>query len=399
MSAPHDVVIIGGGIVGLATALSILEIQPGTRLVVLEKEPEVARHQSGHNSGVIHSGIYYKPGSAKARNCVEGARRMLEFCRKHDIPHSVCGKVVIATQEEELPRLAELLRRGRENGVPDLKEIGPQELKKLEPHCAGIRALHVPGTAIVDYGAVARKYAELIRELGGRIETDTRVMRMRQSDSEQLILTSRGDFPTRTLINCAGLFCDRMARLSGAKPGLRIVPFRGEYYALTKESEHLVRGLIYPVPDPRFPFLGVHFTRMVGGGVEAGPNAVLAFKREGYRRTSFNVGDTYDTLTYPGFWRMALRYWRTGCGEMYRSLSKGAFVKALQRLIPEISATDLDAGGTGVRAQALLKDGSLADDFRIVQNQAAIHVLNAPSPAATASLALGAQIADLWKRL
>jgi len=400
MSPPADVVIIGGGIVGLATALAILESAPGTRLVLLEKEADVGRHQTGNNSGVIHSGLYYKPGSAKARTCVDGYGRMLEFCRKHSITHSICGKIVVATAEEELPRLAELLRRGHENGVPGIQAIGPEEIREIEPHAAGLRGLHVPGTGIVDYAAVARKYAELIRAAGGSIQTGTRAAGLRRMpDGSAVIVTNRGDFPTRTWINCGGLFCDRVARLSGTNPEMKIVPFRGEYYKLKPEREGLVKGLIYPVPDPRFPFLGVHFTRMAGGGVEAGPNAILALKREGYTKMSISLRDSIDTLTYPGFWRMALKYWKTGCGEIYRSMSKAAFVTALQRLLPELNCADLQAGGAGVRAQGLLPDGSLVDDFRIVQDQRAIHVLNAPSPAATASLAIGAHIANLWKKL
>ncbi|HYF50626.1 MAG TPA: L-2-hydroxyglutarate oxidase [Planctomycetota bacterium] len=399
MSAPLDVVIVGGGIVGLATALAILKQKPATQLVVLEKEPDVARHQTGNNSGVIHSGIYYKPGSAKARTCVEGRQRMLQFCAEHRIPHTLCGKVVVATCEEEVPRLEELARRARANDVPDLKEIGPEQLRELEPYAAGLRGLHVPGTGIVDFGAVARKMAELIRNAGGRIDTGTHVTALRRTGDGLVVLTNKGEYPTRTMINCGGLQCDRVAWSCGSQPGLKIVPFRGEYYTLKREREHLVKSLIYPVPDPRFPFLGVHFTRMQQGGVEAGPNAVLALKREGYSRCSFNPRDAFETLTYPGFWRMASKYWKTGCGEMYRSFMKGAFVGALQRLVPEITSSDLEQGGAGVRAQALLPDGSLVDDFQIVQDHATIHVLNAPSPAATASLAIGEQIAAQWAKL
>jgi L-2-hydroxyglutarate oxidase len=392
----QDILIIGGGIVGLATALAIIEKTPGAKLVVLEKEPGVAAHQTGNNSGVIHSGIYYNPGSAKARTCVEGHRSMIEFCKKHNITHDVCGKIVVATAEEELPRLAELMTRGTANGVPNMKEIGPEQIKELEPHCTGIKGIHVPGTGIVDYVGVAKKYAELIRAAGGTVQTGTRVEKIRTMvDGTLVVETNRGEFQGKRLINCTGLHCDRTAKMQGVKPGLKIVPFRGEYYKLVPARQHLVKTLIYPVPDPRFPFLGVHFTRMALGGVEAGPNAVLALKREGYTKMSISVRDSFETLTYGGFWRMAMKYWRTGCGEMYRSVCKAAFVKALQRLVPELQSADLEDGGAGVRAQALLPNGSMLDDFQIIKEGSAIHVLNAPSPAATASLAIGDQIAAM----
>ena len=391
-----DVAIVGGGIVGLATGLKILERCPGKKLCVLEKERAVAAHQTGNNSGVIHSGLYYKPGSAKAKTCVEGARRMVEFCQQHRIAHEICGKIVVATSEAELPALAELLRRGQANGVAGVVEAGPERLKEIEPHASGIRGLWVPGTGIVDYAAVARKYAELIAAAGGEVRLGTRLTGIRQdAAAEQILLTTAGEIRARLLINCAGLHSDRVARLGGARPDVRIVPFRGEYYKLLPDHRHLVKGLIYPVPDPRFPFLGVHFTRMIDGGVECGPNAVLAFKREGYTKTSFSLRDSVETFTYPGFWRMGLKYWRTGLGETYRSFSKAAFVRALQRLLPEIGAEHLEAGGAGVRAQALSADGALVDDFRIVRSGSAIHVLNAPSPAATASLCIGEQIAEM----
>ncbi|HEY3324457.1 MAG TPA: L-2-hydroxyglutarate oxidase [Planctomycetota bacterium] len=393
-----EVIVVGGGIVGLATGLKLLERKPGLKLCVIEKEKELAAHQTGNNSGVIHSGLYYKPGSSKAKTCVEGARRMVEFCQQHKIPHEVCGKVVVATSEAELPALAELLRRGQANGVPDIEEIGPERLREIEPHTSGIRALWVPGTGITDYAAVCRKYAELITAAGGSVRTGARVLGIRQQNgtgAEQIIGTSAGDFSTKLLVNCGGLHSDRIARLGGAKPEAKIVPFRGEYYKLFPASKHLVKGLIYPVPDPRFPFLGVHFTRMIDGGVECGPNAVLAFKREGYTRTSFSLRDTFETLTYPGFWRMAFKYWRMGLGEMHRSFSKPAFVRALQKLLPEIKSADLEDGGAGVRAQALLPTGAMVDDFQIVRKAGAVHVLNAPSPAATASLCIGEQIAEM----
>jgi len=394
--AVFDIAVIGGGIVGLATALKLLERMPGRKVCVLEKERELAAHQTGNNSGVIHSGLYYKPGSAKARTCVEGARRMVEFCKQHGIAHEICGKVVVATSEQELPALAELLRRGQANGVPGIAEIGPERIREIEPHASGIKGLWVPGTGIVDYAAVSRKYAELIAAAGGEVRTETKLTGVRRMpDGKQVLLTSRGDVAARLLINCGGLHSDRVARIAGAKPDVKIVPFRGEYYKLRPEHEHLVKGLIYPVPDPRFPFLGVHFTRMIGGGVECGPNAVLALKREGYTRTSFSLRDSFETLTYPAFWRLAFRFWRTGLGEMYRSFSKAAFVRALQKLLPDIRAEHLEPGGAGVRAQALASDGALVDDFRIVRTEHAIHVLNAPSPAATASLCIGEQIAEM----
>lgn len=395
----YDLAIIGGGIVGLATALRLVESKPGAKICVLEKEREIARHQTGNNSGVIHSGLYYKPGSAKARTCVAGARRMVEFCQRHNIPHKICGKVVVATDESELPALAELFRRGQANGVAGIEEIGAERLREIEPHAAGIKALWVPGTGIVDFGAVARKYAELITAAGGDIRTSARVVGIRAtgglSTSETVLLTTAGEIRAKTVINCGGLHCDRIARLGGAKPDARIIPFRGEYYKLKPDADYLVRGLIYPVPDPRFPFLGAHFTRMIGGGVECGPNAVLAFKREGYSRFSFSARDALETFLFSGFWRLAAKHWRTGLGELHRSYSKAAFVRALQKLVPELRAEHLDDGGAGVRAQAVEPAGVLVDDFRILREGNVIHVLNAPSPAATASLAIGEQLAEM----
>jgi (S)-2-hydroxyglutarate dehydrogenase len=391
-----DIVIIGGGIVGLATGLKLLDRRPGLKLCVLEKERDVGAHQTGNNSGVIHSGLYYKPGSSKAKTCVDGARRMVEFCRQHNIANEICGKVVVATSDAELPALEELLRRGRANGVPDIEEIGPERLREIEPHTAGIKALWIPGTGIVDYPAVARKYAELIDNAGGSVKSGTCAIGVRaMNDGISVISTSAGEIETALVINCGGLHSDRIARMSGARPDAKIVPFRGEYYKLVPSAQNLVKALIYPVPDPRFPFLGVHFTRMIAGGVECGPNAVLALKREGYTRTAFSARDSFETLSYPGFWRMAAKYWRMGAGEVWRSFSKAAFVRALQKLLPEIRAEHLEDGGAGVRAQALLNDGAMVDDFKIVRDARAIHVLNAPSPAATASLCIGEQIADM----
>ncbi|HUK88701.1 MAG TPA: L-2-hydroxyglutarate oxidase [Terriglobales bacterium] len=392
-----DLVIVGGGIVGLATALALLERRPELRLAVLEKEPRLAAHQSGHNSGVIHSGIYYKPGSLKAETCVEGATAMLEFCRAHGIPHKVCGKVVVATSQEEVPALEELRRRGEANGVPGLRMLAVEELRAIEPHAAGVRALQVPGTAITDYAAVCEKYAELLRAAGGEVRTGARVTGIVRRGGETVVETSAGEVRARFLVNCAGLHSDRIARLAGAEPGVRIVPFRGEYYELRPAAQALVRGLIYPVPDPKFPFLGVHLTPRVRGGVEAGPNAVLALKREGYGKLSFSPRDAATTLFYGGFWRLAGRYWRSGAGEMARSFLKGRFVRALQKLVPELRREDLAGGGAGVRAQAVDARGALVDDFRMVRGEGAIHVLNVPSPAATASLAIGKRIAQMME--
>ena len=390
----HDVVIVGGGIVGLAVALEITKRFPRLRLLLLEKEARVGQHQSGHNSGVIHSGVYYKPGSQKARLCVEGARAMIEFCRAHDIPHQVCGKVIVATYPEEFPRLEELRRRGEENGLTGLQLIGPEQLREIEPHASGLRALVVPSTGITDYAAVCEKYAELIHAQGGTILTSTTVTGLRNLTSEVVVETSGASFSTTYLINCAGLFSDRIAGMAGGKPDIIIVPFRGEYYDLIPQRSSLVRALIYPVPDPQFPFLGVHFTRRVSGTVDAGPNAVLAFRREGYERTDFSLRDLASSLAFPGFWRMAAQHWRSGLDEFHRSFSKPAFVRALQRLLPELRAEDLIPGGSGVRAQALRRDGTLVDDFQFVPSGKMLHVLNVPSPAATASLVIGRTIVN-----
>ena len=390
-----DLVIIGGGIIGLATAMEAARRFPRWRIVVIEKENRVAAHQTGHNSGVIHSGIYYKPGSLKAKTCVEGGAAMVAFCREHGIPYQICGKVVVATQEEELPALEELYRRGSANGVPSLAMIGPEPLREIEPHSAGIRALRVPGAGITDYTAVAGKFAEIVAAGGGEVRTRTEATGIIRRSGETIVETTQGALAARTVINCAGLHSDRIARLAGAQTDLRIVPFRGEYYEIAPERASLVKALIYPVPDPSFPFLGVHFTRRIHGGIEAGPNAVLAFRREGYRKTDFSISDTLATFAFPGFWRMARKYWRSGLEEYYRSLSKRAFVRALQRLVPEIQEADLRPGGAGVRAQALDRTGKLLDDFHIVRTDNVIHVLNVPSPAATASIVIGRRIVDL----
>jgi (S)-2-hydroxyglutarate dehydrogenase len=392
--ARYNLVIIGGGVVGLGVALEITRRFPRLRLLVLEKEDRVARHQSGHNSGVIHSGIYYKPGSMKARLCVAGAAAMVEFCREHGIAHNVCGKVIVATRADELPRLEELRQRGEANGLSGLRLIGPEELREIEPHASGLRALVVPSTGVTDYAEVCKKYAELIAAGGGTVLTSAAVTNMRRLTNEIVVETSRGAFTTDALINCAGLFADRISRTAGDHPGVMIVPFRGEYYDLVPERAGLVRALIYPVPDPRFPFLGVHFTRRITGKVDAGPNAVLALAREGYRHRDISVRDIASSLAFPGFWRMARQHWRSGLDEWQRSLSKAAFVRALQRLLPEVVENDLVPGGSGVRAQALKRDGSFVDDFLFVPSGKVLHVLNVPSPAATASLAIGKAIVD-----
>jgi (S)-2-hydroxyglutarate dehydrogenase len=388
-----DVAIVGGGIVGLATAVEITSRRLGTRVLLFEKEDRVARHQTGHNSGVIHSGIYYKPGSLKALNCRRGKAMLEAFCREHGILFETCGKVVVATAPDELPRLEAIAERARANGV-GCELIGPERLRALEPHAAGLRALHVPETGIVDYVAVCEALAGLVRARGGEIVTGTRVRRMESRGSEVVIETSGGEAVARGAVNCAGLYSDRVLAATGQPRPARIVPFRGEYYELVPEARGLVRNLIYPVPDPSFPFLGVHFTRGVHGGVECGPNAVLALAREGYRWRDVNLRDLADALGFPGFWRLAARHWRMGSGEVWRSFSKSAFTRALQRLVPDLSASHLRRAEAGVRAQALSADGALLDDFLIHTAGRVVHVLNAPSPAATSSLSIGRTVAE-----
>ena len=390
-----DVAIIGGGIVGLATARELLARWPGRRLIVLEKERSLVAHQTSHNSGVIHSGIYYRPGSVKAQTCVSGARLLIEFCQAQRIPYAVCGKVVVATRAEELPALKELYRRGLANGVPGLSLIGPERLRELEPHARGVRALHVPGVGIVDYARVARAFADAIQARHGAIRTSARVIRLLRKGGAWRLETSAGDVEARFLITCAGLQADRVARMSGGPLDLQIVPFRGEYYELAPERSGLVKSMIYPVPDAALPFLGVHFTRSIQSGVHAGPNAVLALKREGYRKTDVDAKDVVQMVRYRGFWSMASRYWKVGLEEAWRSWSKRAFVRALQRLVPEVTAADLRPGASGVRAQAVDRQGGLVDDFRIERGEAVIHVCNVPSPAATASIRIGQLIADM----
>ncbi len=392
--ANYDVAIIGGGIVGLATALALTE-SGLRRLIVLEAEGALAEHQTGNNSGVIHAGLYYKPGSLKARNCAAGRELMFRFCAEHGLPHERCGKLVIACDASELPALDELERRGRANGLTGLRRITPEEAREIEPHVSCIAALHVAETGIADYRAVTRCYADLVQAAGGEVRTSRRVVGMRRMPDGLTLETTAGPVRCTNLVNCGGLWSDRVARMCGVDPKLQIIPFRGEYHVLRPDRQFLVKHLIYPVPDPRFPFLGVHFTRMVKGGVECGPNAVLALARAGYSWKRVAPRDLLQLGAYAGFWKMAAKYWRMGFGEMHRSLSKKAFVQGLQRLIPEVRAEDIQPGGAGVRAQAVEPNGALVDDFRIVETEHMVHVLNAPSPAATASLSIGKSIADM----
>jgi L-2-hydroxyglutarate oxidase len=388
-----QVAIVGGGIVGLATAWQLTERYPQFRVLVLEKEAAVGEHQSGHNSGVLHSGIYYKPGSLKALNCRTGKRAMEEFCAAHGVPFEICGKVIVAVNEAELPHLARIYERGQQNGVR-CELIDAARLKELEPHAAGIKAVHVPEAGIVNYPAVCEKLRELVMARGGEVRCGARVLSVRE-DNQQLVLeTAAGAFTADYLVTCAGLQSDRVAKLTGVRPEAQIVPFRGEYYELKHDAEHLCRNLIYPVPDPAFPFLGVHFTRMIQGGIECGPNAVLALAREGYRKTDINLGELYETLTFPGFRQLAFKYWRMGAGEMWRSWSKAAFVQTLQHLVPEIRSEQLVAARAGVRAIAVAPDGAMVDDFVIQPSGRVVNVLNAPSPAATSSLNIGKLVVD-----
>ena len=387
-----DFVIVGGGIIGLSSALALGRRFPRATILLLEKETSLAAHQTGHNSGVIHSGIYYKPGSLKARLGRQGNQAMVEFCQEHGIPHEICGKIIVATDEAELPMLEDLYQRGVANGVA-IEKLSPSQVREIEPHVSSIAGLRVPSTGIVNYTAVCRKFKELIEEQGGSIRTGERVERIVSRGGEMIVHTTRGEVQTKFLINCGGLHSDRIARMSGSDPKAKIVPFRGEYYELVPERRHLVKHLIYPVPDPAFPFLGVHFTRMMDGSVHAGPNAVLSFKREGYRKRDINLFDLIEVLTFKGFWKLARKHARAGWDEIVRSYSKTAFVRSLQRLIPEVQMEDLVPTHAGVRAQAMLDDGRLVDDFLIVRDRQALHVCNAPSPAATASIEIGKTIA------
>ena len=394
-SQEYDIAIVGGGIIGLSTAMHLMERFPRLRVAVVEKENELAAHQTGHNSGVIHSGIYYRPGSQKARFCVAGVRKLLDFCDENEIEYEQCGKVIVATDESELGRLEGLYERGTANGVEGLELVGPERLAEIEPHASGVKALWSPRTGIVDYRKVTAVYASRFEEAGGDIFAGTAVKNIERSAGSLALETTRGTLRARHLINCAGLYADRVAGMVEEKVDVRIIPFRGEYYTLRSESHHLVSGLIYPVPDPRFPFLGVHYTRNINGSVEAGPNAVLALSREGYRKRDVDIGETWGSVSYPGFWRMTLKHWKTGLGEMHRSYRKGVFLRDLQRLLPDIREADLAPGGSGVRAQAVARDGTLLDDFNIIRGREAVHVLNAPSPGATSSLAIGEYIVDL----
>jgi L-2-hydroxyglutarate oxidase len=389
-----DIVVVGGGIVGLAAAYKIMRGHPGLRLAVLEKEDRLAGHQTGHNSGVIHSGLYYKPGSAKARTCAAGRRELIAFAQTHCIPHEICGKVIVATHEAERPALERIFDNGRQNGVEGLEKIGPDRIRELEPFAAGIAALHVPSAGIIDFVSVAQKLAELIREADDRNQVliSHEVTAFDKHDFYTNVVTPKGAFSTRFVINCAGLQCDRVARMDGVDPPVRIIPFRGDYCTLDGQAAGKVRNLLYPVPNPAFPFLGVHFTRMVDGSVECGPNAVFSLKREGYGRTAFSLRDAWESLSYSGTWLLFARHWRYGLGEYARAFSRKLLLAQLQRLIPSLKAEDLHPGTSGVRAQALGRRGGLVDDFQIEARERSIHVLNAPSPAATASLAIGEHI-------
>ncbi len=392
----YDVVLVGGGIVGLATGYKLIAARPDLKIAILEKESQLALHQTANNSGVIHSGLYYKPGSLKAINCIQGYHELVNFCEEEKIPYEITGKVVVATRDSQKPILTMLLERGLENGLTGTRQISLEELKEYEPHCTGVGAIHVPQTGIVDYLQVALAYGRKIIQLGGAIFLDHKVLEINQKDSINYIETSKGTFQAKLVVNCAGLYSDKVARMNDASINdVKIIPFRGEYFKLKAERAYLVKNLIYPVPDPNFPFLGVHFTRMQKGGVEAGPNAVLAFKREGYKKTQVDFAELAETLTWPGFQKVAAKYWKTGIGELYRSFSKAAFTKALQELIPEIQESDLVEGGAGVRAQACDRTGGLLDDFAIRESEFAINVLNAPSPAATSSLSIGGTVADM----
>ncbi len=392
-----DVVVVGGGIVGLASAYKIVSQHPKVRLAVLEKEDRLAAHQTGHNSGVMHSGLYYKPGSSKAQTCTAGRKELIAFARKHKVPHEICGKIIVATDERELPNMERIFQNGSANGVEGIAKISPEEIRRLEPAATGIAGIHVPSAGIIDFTAVANKLAELIQKDGAHnhVLTGHKVTGFDKHDFYTSVVTSRSPVSTRYLINCAGLQCDRVARMDGVDPGMQIVPFRGDYCDLTATAAAKVKNLIYPVPDPAFPFLGVHFTRMIGGGVECGPNAVFSFKREGYGKIDFSLRDSWDSLTSWGTWVLFMRNWRYGLGEYARAFSKKLLLKQLQRLVPSIALEDLKPGNAGVRAQALGRKGELVDDFKIEATKNAVHVLNAPSPAATASLAIGEHIAKL----
>lgn len=389
-----DVTIIGAGIVGLSTAYQILNKKPGIKILIIEKEKAVAKHQTGNNSGVIHSGIYYKPGSLKARNCIHGYNLLIDFAKKHSIPYELCGKIIVASDESEIQALHNIYDRGQENGLTNLKWLNKEEMKEIEPHLLGVKGIRVPQTGIIDYKAMSQKLEEILKEQGVEFAFDNKVQNIKTTSEAIQIETDKAEYKSKTLVNCAGLYSDKVARMTDQNINLKIVPFRGEYYELKEEKRYLVKHLIYPVPDPAFPFLGVHFTRMIGGGVEAGPNAVLAYAREGYKKSNVNLAEFLETLAWPGFRKVAGKYWRTGLGEFYRSYSKAAFTKALQKLIPEVQENDLIPGGAGVRAQACDKEGGLLDDFAIYESKGVVNVCNAPSPAATSSLSIGETVAN-----
>ena len=388
------IIIIGGGIVGLGTALKLGKKFPGAQVTVLEKESGVGRHQTGNNSGVLHAGLYYKPGSVKARMAVQGVQEMVAFCRDNHVPHETCGKLVVAVDETEVQRLKNLHERGRQNGLQGLQWLGREEMREIEPHVGGVAALRVPQEGIVDYPKVCEAMLKRIAEQGGKVVTNARVTKLNPTPTGWVAVTTAGEFPADFVVNCAGLHCDRVSELAGEKRAVRIVPFRGEYYKIKAARQHLVKHLIYPVPDPQFPFLGVHFTRLIEGGVEAGPNAVLAFKREGYKKTDFSAADLFDALSFGGLWKFLGQHKRMCWEEIKRSFSKELFCQSLQRLVPEIRVADLETGGAGVRAQAMSPDGTLVQDFSFVRGRKALHVLNAPSPAATAALTIGEEIAS-----
>ncbi|MCB0704448.1 MAG: L-2-hydroxyglutarate oxidase [Saprospiraceae bacterium] len=393
-SSSYDMVVIGAGIVGLASALQILRQKPGLKLAILDKESKVAQHQTGHNSGVIHSGIYYEPGGSKAINCIRGYRLLVDFCVENGVPYDLCGKVIVATKESERPQIEKIFQRGQKNGLKGIRRISGEEVREKEPYVQALEGIWVPEAGIVDYSVVANKYAERITQLGGVLLFGYELLGVKEDGNTLQLETNQGVLTTGSLINCAGLYADKIAAMTGLHTDVQIIPFRGEYYTLSKEKEHYVNNLIYPVPDPNFPFLGVHYTRMMRGGIEAGPNAVLAFKREGYSRWDFNWKELTETLAYPGFRTLAGKHWKKGMGELYRSYSKRAFVQALQHLIPEIGMDDLHRGNAGVRAQAINPKGGLVDDFLILENARVVNVCNAPSPAATSSLAIGEMVAS-----
>jgi L-2-hydroxyglutarate oxidase len=396
----HDIVIIGAGIVGLSTGYNLKLMSPDLKVLIIEKENEIAKHQTGNNSGVIHSGIYYKPGSLKAENCKGGYVALIDFCEKHDVKHEICGKIIVATDKSEVPLLGDIYERGIENGLSNLKRISSTEIREVEPHCQGLSGLWVPQAGIIDYKEVSQKYLELFLCLEGELVLNTKVLAIEDKGKITNIVTDKEAYTSKWIVNCAGLYSDKVAKMTDSKVDVQILPFRGEYYTLKEEKKHLVKNLIYPVPNPNFPFLGVHFTRMINGGIEAGPNAVLAFAREGYNNSTVNWKELFEILGYSGFQKVAMKYWKDGLYEMYRSYSKEAFTKALQKLVPEIVSSDLEVGNAGVRAQACDSKGNLSDDFLIFEKNRTINICNAPSPAATSSLAIGKTIAELvYKRM